>query len=287
VARAGVANSLHRRNELLPETLVEAAFPLKIGETIIGALDLQSKVIEAFDDADVPIFQSLADSIAVAIDNAMLFEETEKRLQENQRLVEQMRSAMGEVERLNRNLTEQVWTQYLSGKQEKQLSVELDFSNEIVTQASEMTPTLSEAMQANRLTQTPTWGGVIVSMPLRVRGMVIGAMEFELDGGALAPEDADLVEAVAERFGLAVESTRLYEESRRVAQRETMLNEISSRLQRSNSINAVLTEAARGLQSTLGASRVAIRLGAPPGHAAPTQAAPNTAARVLENGGEA
>ena len=100
-------------------------------------------------------------------------------------------------------------------------------------------------------------------------------MEFELDGEALAPEDADMIQAVAERFGLAVESTRLYEESRRVARRETMLNEIGSRLQRTNSINAVLTEAARGLQSTLGANRVAIRLGAPP-----------QTAGAAENGGD-
>jgi hypothetical protein len=156
-----------------------------------------------------------------------------------------------------------VWTQYL-GNKGKELSVDLDFSTEIVGRSGGLTPTLSNAMQSNQLVETPTRDGVIVSMPLRVRGLVVGAMEFELEGEALAPEDVDLVEAVAERFGLAVESTRLYEESRRVAQRETMLNEIGGRLQRTNSINAVLTEAARGLQSTLGANRVAIRLGTPP-----------------------
>jgi len=41
-------------------------------------------------------------------------------------------------------------------------------------------------------------------VPLRVRGQVIGAMEFELDRGDFTPEDIDLVQAVAERFGLAV-----------------------------------------------------------------------------------
>lgn len=120
-------------------------------------------------------------------------------------------------------------------------------------------------MWSDKLIQKQTRDGVTVSIPLRVRGLVIGAMEFEIEGSEpLAPEDVDLVEAVAERFGLAVESTRLYAESRRVAQRESTLNEIGSRLQRSNSIDTVLAEAARGLQTSLGASRVAIRLGAPP-----------------------
>lgn len=263
VARANVSDSLHRHNEFLPDTVVEAGFPLHIGDSVIGALDLQSRVSDAFEDEDIQLYQSLADSISVAIDSARLYQQTEQRLQENQGLVEQMRAAMNEVERLNRSLTQSVWKQYLDNKGE-QLSLDVDFSTEIITRDVGWTPTLNEAMEANTLTQTPTWEGVIVTMPLRVRGLVVGAMEFELEGDALTPEDADMVQAVAERFGLAAESIRLYEESRRVAQRETMLNEIGSRLQRTNSINAVLTEAARGLQTTLGANRVAIRLGAPP-----------------------
>ena len=264
IAQAGAPNSLHQRNPLLPETVIEAAFPLKIGEKVIGALDLQSRHADAFAAEEIPIFQSLADTIAVAIDNARLFEETEQRLQENQRLIEQMRGAMGEVERLNSELTQQVWTQYLGGKN-AQLGLEIDFSNDLVRHPDAWTDTLSEALQSNQIVQKQNWDGLTVSVPLRVRGLVIGAMEFELEGGeALPSEDLNLVQAVAERFGLAVESIRLYEESRRVAQRETTLNEIGSRLQRTNSINAMLAEAARGLQSSLGANRVAIRLGAPP-----------------------
>ena len=219
IARAGSSEGIHRRNEFLPDTVVEAAYPLKIGATVIGALDLQSRVQGAFSDEEVPIFQSLADNIAVAIDNARLFEQTEQRLQENQRLIEQMRSAVREVERLNRELTQQVWTEYL-GSKSSQLSVDLDFSNNLVRRTDDWTPTLNEAMTSNQVVQKSTRDGVIVSVPLRVRGLVIGAMEFELAGEVLAAEDVDLVEAVAERLGLAVESTRLFDESRRVAQRE-------------------------------------------------------------------
>ncbi len=263
IARAGSPNSIHRPNELLPNTVVEAAFPLKIGEAVIGALDLQSTQVGAFDASEIPIFQSLADSIAVAIDNARLFEQTEQRLQENQRLLEQTRAAVQQVERLNRQLTQQAWSEFLQGKG-GQLSVDVDFAGNQVRSNLDWTPTLDESAETNQIVQKQTPTGSIVSVPLHVRGAVIGAMEFELAGEGLSPEDLNLVMAVAERFGLAVESTRLYDESRRVAQRETMLNEIGSRLQRSNSIDTVLAEAARGLQNSLGANRVAIRLGAPP-----------------------
>lgn len=271
IARSGSPDGIHRRNEFLPDTAVEAAFPLKIGNTVIGALDLQSFYPTSFAENDVPVFQSLADNIAIAIDNARLFEQTEQRLRENQRLLEQTRSTAQEVERLNRELTRQAWSHYLE-KRTEQLSIDIDFGSSIVRRSEEWTPTLTEAVEFNHVVQKSIRDGVSVSMPLRVRGQVIGAMEFELDGEALTPEDIDLVQAVGERFGLAAESTRLYEESRRVAQRETMLNEIGGRLQRTNSIDSVLTEAALGLQTSLGANRVAIRLGAPP--------------KALDNGGE-
>lgn len=263
VARSDSPDGIHRHNELLPDTVVEAAFPLKIGTLVIGALDLQSRFRSAFAPNDVPIFQSLADSIALAIDNARLFEQTEQRLHENQQLLEQMRSAVRQVERLNRELTQQGWSQYLNYRGE-QLGIEVDFAESAVKRGEAWTATLSSAIQTDQLIHQVRADGATVSVPLRVRGQVIGAMEFELERGDFTPEDIDLMQAVAERFGLAAESTRLYEESQRVAQRETTLNEIGSRLQRSNSIDAVLTEAARGLQASLGASRVAIRLGAPP-----------------------
>ena len=105
----------------------------------------------------MPIFQSLADNIAVAIDNARLFEQTEQRLQENQLLIEQMRGAVREVERLNSELTQQVWTQYL-GSKSMQLGVEVDFANNLTQPPGDWTPTLTEAIQSNQLVQKPTTG---------------------------------------------------------------------------------------------------------------------------------
>ena len=108
-------------------------------------------------------------------------------------------------------------------------------------------------------------GGQIIAVPLRVRGQVIGAMEFELDeNGNLMPEDLNLIEEVGEQLGLAAESNRLFETSQRVAQREALVNEIATRLQASNNVEMTLSEAARRLRSTLKANRVSIRLGAPP-----------------------
>ncbi len=264
IAAAAGTETVHRRNEYLPDTAAEAAFPLRLGNALIGALDLQSKQGDAFSDPDgLSIFQSLADSIAIAVDNARLFEQTESRVQENQRLLDQMRTTMREVERLNLELTGRSWQTFLSYKGDE-LGVTVDLDNNIVRQSAEITPTLDTAMRDGRTVQAQDRDVQVISTPLRVRGQVIGAMEFEVGADEFAPEDIELVNGVAERFSLALESARIYEESRRVAQRESTLNQIGSRLQTTNTVDTLLAETARGLQASLGATRVAIRLGAPP-----------------------
>ncbi|MFZ6027471.1 MAG: GAF domain-containing protein [Chloroflexota bacterium] len=82
-------NPTHRPNPLLPDTKAELGLPLKIGYRVIGALDVQSTQVGAFNPDDVNVLQTLADQIAVAVDNARSYElaqlanaESRKRVQE-------------------------------------------------------------------------------------------------------------------------------------------------------------------------------------------------------------
>lgn len=263
VARARALNTVHRRNEYLPETLVEAAFPLMRGDTVIGALDLQSKKPYAFPDRDLPMYQTLADHIAISIDNARLFEEAERRIEENRGLAEQSRSALREVERMNMRLIGHAWSEFLQNNRSS-IGLMLDFDKDTAQPGSDWTESLQEAVRSNQIVQQRTGKRPVVSVPLRVRGQPIGAMEFELDeNGQLAPEDMELIAEISERFGLAVENARLYQDSQRSAQREALINEIGTKLQASNNVAATLNEAAHSLQKTLKARKVAIRLGQP------------------------
>ncbi len=263
IARSNSTNTVHKRNEFLPDTKVEAAFPMRIGDAVIGALDLQSKHDALFSDDDAPIFQSLADNVAIAIDNARLFEETERRLVENQQLVAQMRQSSEEVERLNERLTGRFWKDFLN--QQDAPSLDLDLLTHVASTDSAWTSSIKQAIQSNQSVQSKSTDAKVVTVPLRVRGQVIGAMEFEMDEkGNLSDEDLAMMEEVSEQLGLAAESNRLYETSQRIAQREALVNEISTRLQSGTSVEMTLTSAARSLKDVLKANRVAIRLGKPP-----------------------
>jgi len=73
---------LHRPNPLLPETRAEAAIPLRIGNRIIGAIDIQAKTVGAFTEDEIAVLQTLADQVAVAIDNARSFELSQEAVME-------------------------------------------------------------------------------------------------------------------------------------------------------------------------------------------------------------
>jgi PAS domain S-box-containing protein len=81
------ADAVHFDNPLLPKTRSEAALPLRVGERVIGVLDVQSAMGEAFDETDVRILQVLADQLAVAIERTRLFEQTRETLEERLRAV--------------------------------------------------------------------------------------------------------------------------------------------------------------------------------------------------------
>ena len=71
-------------NPLLPYTRSEIALPLVVGERVLGALDVQSTKQAAFNARDIETLQNMASQVAVAIENARLFQETRQRLDELQ-----------------------------------------------------------------------------------------------------------------------------------------------------------------------------------------------------------
>jgi len=75
-------NPLHKLNPLLPETRAEAAIPLRIGNRIIGAIDIQAKTVGAFTEDEIAVLQTLADQVAVAIDNARSFKLSQEAVME-------------------------------------------------------------------------------------------------------------------------------------------------------------------------------------------------------------
>ncbi|MFN8375881.1 MAG: GAF domain-containing protein [Anaerolineae bacterium] len=84
---------VHKPNPYLPLTRSEMALPLLIKERVVGALDVQSNLPNAFSEEDIGALTTLAAQISVAIDNASLYDEAQQRATEMSFLFELTTSA--------------------------------------------------------------------------------------------------------------------------------------------------------------------------------------------------
>ncbi len=73
-------------NPLLPHTRAELALPLRTRGRIIGALTVQNTTRYSFSEDTVAVLQNLADQLAIAIETATLFAQTQATLAETSRL---------------------------------------------------------------------------------------------------------------------------------------------------------------------------------------------------------
>lgn len=91
------SDPIHFRNPDLPATRSELAVPLKVGAQVIGALDVQSTEPAAFGPDAIAVLSTLSDQLAIAIENARLYQtqiETAKKLREVDRLKSQFMANM-------------------------------------------------------------------------------------------------------------------------------------------------------------------------------------------------
>ena len=82
---------LYQPNPFLLDTQSQVAIPLRVGERTVGVIDIQSKDLDAFSQDDLSVLQSLADQVAIAIDNAASYERSQILIKELQE-VDQLKS---------------------------------------------------------------------------------------------------------------------------------------------------------------------------------------------------
>ncbi len=196
-------------NPHLPNTRSELALPLIIHDVVLGAMTVQSERSNAFDDNDIAILAGIADSVAIALENDRLYNETRERLEE--------------VRMLNREYLQGAWAQ--TAEANGRLSYEY------------VAPGLSD----------PTTEPKTVQIPMILRDEVLGYVQLEMDGKELTAEDQSFIESVTTQTAVALENARLLLETEQRAMQEQKLNELASRFSRALSIDEILRAAVQEL----------------------------------------
>lgn len=257
IARDTDRDDVHFRNELLIDTRSELALPIRDGANIVGALDIQSKRSDAFDNIDIQALQIIADFIGAALRTKGQFDEETKIAQENRRLLTESENNLREIQRLNRELTHASWEQYT---EKEHATTGITYANNRVVPLSEWTDALRQAGEGGEVVTAQQGNSGVIAVPLRLRGEIIGAIEVEADNHS-SSETVEMIEAVAQRLAISLENARLYEESREATAQEHFVNELAANFQSVTTVDELLRLTLVELGATLGAQQGAIRLG--------------------------
>jgi GAF domain-containing protein len=106
-----------------------------------------------------------------------------------------------------------------------------------------------------------------VAVPIAFGDEVLGVLDVQHNVvNGLKPEDADLLQSIANQVAIAVRNAQAYTQAREQAYREARINRINEKIQSAATIEDVLQIAARELGQVLGARRAQVELsvGLPP-----------------------
>lgn len=217
-------------NPDLPETRSEVALPLKFGNEIIGALDIQSTEANAFSQDDVEIFSILADQVSVAIQNS--------------RSLEQVQRALHEAEVASSQLTGQVWTGYAKTIHTKGYRYD----------GIKLEPLVQSAKHQK--------DDEAFTVPVQLRGQAIGKLRLKTSDPTrkLSEDEIAIIQSTAERVALAIEGARLLDEAQKRAARETTISGISAKLGASFKLDSILRDTVEELGQTMKGSTVTFQL---------------------------
>lgn len=225
-------------NPFLPNTHSEIALPLRIGGQTVGVLDVQSEASNAFTESDIEVLSTLADQVAIAIQNARTIEEARKSLAE-------ARSAFGQ-------LTQEAWK--IMRPETVGLGFQLTENNAKRLEKPLEGPEIEKAFTSGETVLTKENNKAFnLTIPIRLRNNVIGVMNLKTTGEAVITQDeVDIAEAISERLSLAIETASLLHTTQRRADIERITTDISVKVSSSTRFETILQTAAQELSRALG-----------------------------------
>ena len=240
-------DGVYFRNPMLPATRSELGLPLKVYNRVIGVLDVQSDLHNAFSEEDIATLQIMADQLAVAIERTRVYQDSQDSLRE--------------LKRSYQGYTEESWNKltrtrnFVSG---------YTYEGVAVRPLANMPGEAVEIFKTGALlTSTDSTGRqkiTTLSVPVKIRGETIGMIKLNLKGETIPDETIAMVEEITSRIGVALETSRLVYESRQQANRERAVSEASARISSSLEFDNILRAAVEEISKLMGESEVVVQL---------------------------
>jgi len=273
-------------NPLLPDTRAEAAFALKVGERILGVLDVQSTIPYAFNDDNLRSLQILADQLAIAVVNTELFAETQEHLSQH-RLLHHITTTVASGTTLEEALESAVnglqvtlggdrimillvdrEKKYLEAKASigfagEATRVRIPVGNGVVgwVAAQKKPLRLRDVSEDSRYIQISPNTRSELALPLIYRNELLGVLNAEselLD--AYTENDVEMLGTLAGSLAAIIANARLLEQIRLQVERERLIYEVTSKIRRSTDIQSILSTTASELTRITGSKQTRIKI---------------------------
>jgi GAF domain-containing protein len=220
-------DSVSFNNPDLPLTRSQVVIPLITRNKVLGILDIQSDQPQAFKMDDIDVIQTLADQIAVAIENA--------------RLLDEAQSALLQIEALTAVRTRETWNKKIQENEYSYTYTPLGLTSG------------KESINNEKA----------LKIPIMLRGQKIGSISLARkdDNTPWTGLDQDLVNEVAYQTGLAIDNIRLVEDATQRAKQEQTVGELATRFSQFTDIDVLLQTAARELGQVTDVTEVSVFIG--------------------------
>ncbi len=238
---------------------------------------------------EIKLLESLIEQMGIALDSARLFEDAQLRAK-RERIVgditshirttldihailltaaRDMRNELGLAEaevRLRELVKPSAVTGRLAERGKARIQPEIGYRCTSAGETLDATGAWSpDMLQARNTGKSAHPDQLTLVMPVKIRSQVQGIIKLCKPEGAdpWTKEEIDLVEILCERLGSAVESARLYEETRLRAERERLTSEIIAKMRSTNDPRTILQTAALELRKALHVDRAQLQVETP------------------------
>ncbi|MBX3038227.1 MAG: GAF domain-containing protein [Anaerolineales bacterium] len=266
-------------NPLLPDTRAEAAIPLRVGDRILGALDVQSTKPYSFSEDNLRSLQILADQLAVAVANTELFAETQEHLSQH-RLLHHITSTAASGSTLEEALESAVKglqvtlggdrvTILLVDREKKMLEVKasVGYAEDVTATNVEIGKGVTGWVAAHRrplrirdVNEDPRYIKFSpntkseLAVPLIYRNEVLGVLNVESEQvDAYTENDEEMLGTLGGSLAAVIANARLFEQIRAQSERERLVYDITSKIRRSTDIQSILMTTASEITRVTGA----------------------------------
>ncbi len=234
-------DAVHFDNPDLPETRSECALPMRSRGQVLGALSVQSKEPAAFNQDTITVLQTMADQVAIALENAQLYRESQTALEAEQRAYNL--------------LNQEAWQELLRTRTHPGILATSDLGFQ--PPSKEWTQDMATAKQTREIIQSDDH---TISIPIILRDHVLGVVRLqknEFETG-WTDDEKELMDSLVEQLEIALDGARLFDATQRSAARERLVTEISTKIRSTNDPHSMLQTAIIELRRALQANRTQV-----------------------------